>query len=469
MQRLRTVGELRQSGHRPRSVKDELRANLLQALHLGKPPFPTLIGYDSTVVPEVCNAILARHDLLLLGLRGQGKTRLLRSLVNLLDEAVPAIADSDLRDDPLAPISAFARERLNREGEHTPIVWLSREERYQEKLATPDVTMADLFGDVDLVKHAQGRSLADEGTLHYGLIPRSNRGIFCINELPDLAPKIQVGLFNLLQERDVQIRGYPVRFPLDLALAFSANPEDYTSRGRIVTPLKDRIGSVVHTHYPSSREFGIAITDSAAWLERDSLPVFVPGFLKEVIEETARRARLSPSIDQRSGVSVRLSVAGSELLVSNAERRAMLRHEGAIVPRPSDLGALRASARGKLEPALGEEENDVDMLIDRLIGEAVAVVFRERFALEDLADVLAWFHAGGTLRVGESVSATVVGERASVVPGLLDHAAKLLPEATDPVRQGVLAGAVELILEGLYRMGKLSRRNEADAATFGRV
>jgi magnesium chelatase subunit I len=473
MQRPRTVGELRSRGHRPVSVKDEMRANLIRKLRQGEAILPSMVGYQDTVVPEVCNAILARHDLLLLGLRGQGKTRLLRGLVDLLDEAVPAVAGCDLRDDPLAPISAHARNRLAEEGDDTPIVWVGRHERYQEKLATPDVTMADLFGDIDLVKHAQGRSLADEGTLHYGLIPRSNRGIFCINELPDLAPKIQVGLFNLLQERDVQIRGYPVRFPLDMCLAFSANPEDYTTRGRIVTPLKDRIGSVVRTHYPRTREAGLAIIESTAWLERGPLPVFVPVYLKEIVEETARRARVSPAVDQHSGVSARLSIAGCELLVSNAERRALVLGEQAVVPRLCDLTSLRAGSRGKLEAALGEEEGNEDALVEQLVGEALAVLFPLYLSVGDLGEVLGWFGTGRSLTLSDQWPASEVVERGSAVPTLADRAGSLAgrfvpPGASAAVEHGVLAGAIELILEGLYRIGKLSKQREENGERFGR-
>src|SRR5262245_12030854 len=356
----RTVGELRAAGYHPVRVKDEIRRNLLAKLRTGAVVLPGLVGYHDTVVPEVVHALLARHDLLLLGTRGQGKTRLLRQLTELLDDAVPVVAGCELRDDPLAPISAAARQILAERGDDTPVEWLPREERYLEKLATPDVTMADLFGDIDLMKHVQGRPLAEEGSLHFGLVPRANRGLFCLNELPDLAPKIQVGLFNLLQERDVQIRGFPVRFPLDVCVVFSANPEDYTSRGRIVTPLKDRIGSVVRTHYPRTRQEGVAVTDAGAWTERDAVPVAVPAFVKEVIEEVARRARAHPSVNQQSGVSARLAIAGRELAVSSAERRAVRLGERAAVPRLTDLAALPAAARGKLELLLGDEEGQED-------------------------------------------------------------------------------------------------------------
>lgn len=461
MSRPCTVGELRASGYRPRRVKEELRANLLQRLRTGAPLFPGMVGYDQSVVPEVVDALLARHDLLLLGTRGQGKTRLLRQLVDLLDETVPMVAGSELRDDPLAPISVYARQRLADEGEDTPIEWLSRQDRYLEKLATPDVTMADLFGDVDLLKHVQGRSLAEEGSLHFGLIPRANRGLFCINELPDLAPKIQVGLFNLLQERDIQIRGYPLRFPLDICLVFSANPEDYTSRGRIVTPLKDRIGSVVCTHYPRSRRESVAVTDTSAWVERDEVQVVVPMFMKEIVEEVARRARSHPSVNQQSGVSARLAIAGRELLVSRAERRAVLLGSRVAVPRISDLPALLAAARGKLELLLAEEEGQEDRLVEELIREAVRAVFGEYADLELLRPVREWFHTGATVTVGERVSGEAL--RQQIHGTVLEQKARTLA-ASEEVEE--LASAAEFLLEGLHLAGQIGKRRNGEARTF---
>ena len=289
-ERPRTLGELRASGYRVESVKDEMRRNLIAKLQTGEPLFPGILGYEETVVPQIQNAILSKHDMLFLGLRGQAKTRMLRQLVHLLDDAIPVVAGSEVNDNPFDPLSREARDRVAAQGDDTPIAWVGREDRYQEKLATPDVTIADLVGEIDMIKHAEGRYLSSELTMHFGLIPRTNRGIFCINELPDLSPKIQVGLFNVLEERDVQIRGYPVRLNLDLCMVFSANPEDYTNRGRIVTPLKDRIGSVVRTHYPLTRELGIAISDQNAWLRRDGLSLAVPTFIKEIVEEVSRLA-----------------------------------------------------------------------------------------------------------------------------------------------------------------------------------
>src|SRR5687767_2757864 len=328
--RPKTLGELKASGYRPESVKAEMRRNLLAKLRKGEPVFPGILGYDETVFPQVQNAVLSKHDMLFLGLRGQGKTRMLRMLVNLLDDAIPVVAGSEINDDPLRPISKYGRDLVAQQGDETPIEWIGRDRRYHEKLATPDVTIADLVGEIDLVKHAEGRHLASEDVMHFGLIPRSHRGIFCMNELPDLSPKIQVGLFNVLEERDVQIRGFAVRLPLDVCLVFSANPEDYTNRGRIVTPLKDRIGSVIRTHYPLTRELGMAITDANAWLEREQVQVVVPRFMKEVVEEIARVARGSAAINQQSGVSVRMSIANAENMVSNAERRGLQHGEATV-------------------------------------------------------------------------------------------------------------------------------------------
>jgi magnesium chelatase subunit I len=379
--RPKTLGELRQSGYRHRSVKHELRENLIVRLRSDQPIFPGLIGYETTVVPQLINGILARHDLLLLGLRGQAKTRILRSLPELLDEWMPVVADAEVWDDPLAPQLATARRVIERDGDAAAICWVHRSQRYHEKLATPDVTIADLIGEIDLVKHAEGRHLSDEETMHFGLIPRSNRGIFAINELPDLPPRIQVGLFNVLEERDVQIRGYPIRLNLDLLLVFSANPEDYTNRGRIVTPLKDRIGTVVRTHYPFSNAEAMRITSENARLDRGEggLKIEVPAYVHETIEEMVRLARQSPHINQQSGVSVRTSIAALELVVANAERRALACKEPAVVPRVSDLDNVPAACRGKIELMLAESEEAEDKLIGALIGEAVKNVSESHF------------------------------------------------------------------------------------------
>src|SRR5438309_9243478 len=331
MDRPKTLGELKASNYQLIPVKDEMRKNLIRKLQTGEPLFPGIIGYEETVIPQIQNAVLSKHAMLFLGLRGQAKTRMLRQLVHLLDDAIPIVAGSEVNDNPFRPLSRHARDLIAQHGDDTPIEWIGPERRYHEKLATPDVTIADLIGEIDMIKHAEGRYLSSELTMHFGLIPRRNRGIFCMNELLHLAAKLQVGLFNVLEERDIQIRGYPVRLELDLCLVFSANPEDYTNRGRIVTPLKDRIGSVIRTHYPLTREQGIAITDANAWTERDGVPVLVPDFMKEILEEIARLARTSPAINQQSGVSVRMSIANCENMISNAERRGILTHEAPVV------------------------------------------------------------------------------------------------------------------------------------------
>ncbi|MFL6286330.1 MAG: magnesium chelatase, partial [Pyrinomonadaceae bacterium] len=338
----RTLGELKAQGYRVRNVKDEMRANLLDKLRRGERVFPGIVGYDETVIPQIVNAVLARHNVILLGLRGQAKSRIIRQLVNLLDEAIPVIAGSEVNDDPFRPISAYGRQAVEREGDETPIAWVERDSRFVEKLATPDVTIADIIGDVDPIKAARGgHLLSDELTIHYGLLPRANRGLFAINELPDLAGKIQVGLFNIMQEGDVQIKGYPVRLPLDVMLVFSANPEDYTARGKIITPLKDRIGSEVTTHYPTDLQLGVEITKQEAWVEREGVEgrLRLPEFIRELIEQIAFEARDDQRIDKRSGVSQRMPITVTESVVSNAERRAISTGEEEIVPRVSDVYA----------------------------------------------------------------------------------------------------------------------------------
>ncbi len=419
--RPRTLGELKSSGYRIESVKDEMRRNLIAKLKSGQPLFPDILGYEETVVPQIENAILSKHDILFLGLRGQAKTRMLRQLIHLLDESIPIVAGSEINDHPLAPVSKQARELIAEKGDQTPIEWVGRDRRYHEKLATPDVTIADLIGEVDMIKHAEGRYLSSELTMHFGLIPRTNRGIFCMNELPDLAPKIQVGLFNVLEERDIQIRGYPVQLDLDLCMVFSANPEDYTNRGRIVTPLKDRIGSVIRTHYPLTREIGIAISDQNAWLERngvDEARLVVPQYVKEIVEEIARLARSSPHVNQQSGVSVRMSIANLENVVSNAERRSIVNKERWIIPRVSDLGSASASARGKLELTMSEDDGHEDKLIHRIIDEATKNIFALHQDLRELRPVVDYFEGGQSIEVGDTLPTAAILERIAKVPGL---------------------------------------------------
>ena len=477
--RPRTVGELGQSGYRVESVKDEMRRNLVRKLQSGESLFPDILGYEETVVPQIQNAILSRHDMLFLGLRGQAKTRMLRQLVHLLDDAMPIIAGSEINDHPFHPVSSFARELVAAQGDDAPIEWVGREQRYHEKLATPDVTIADLIGEIDMIKHAEGRYLSSETTMHYGLIPRTNRGIFCINELPDLAPKIQVGLFNVLEERDIQIRGYPVRLELDLCLVFSANPEDYTNRGRIVTPLKDRIGSVVRTHYPTTREIGIAISDQNAWLDRadgDSArgpKPAVPLYVKEVVEEVARLARSSPHVNQQSGVSVRMSIANLENVVSNAERRALVNKESYIVPRVGDLAYAVASSRGKLELTMTEEEGHEDKVIQRIIDEAVKNIFALHFDVREFRPIVDFFEAGQTVETGDMVSSKTLLERAGKAPGLRKRAeevaAKFSPDLTEAdARAAAAASAAEFILEGLHVHNKLNKSAKGGATAYRR-
>ena len=461
MNRPRTLGELSASGYQPRSVKDEMRSNLLGRLRSGEGLFPGIVGYDETVIPQVINAILSRHDMLFLGLRGQAKTRMLRLLPELLDEYRPVVDGVDLPDDPLQPVFRQTRELISAQGDATPLRWVHRSERYQEKLATPDVTIADLLGDIDLIKHAAGRHLSDEAIIHFGLIPRSNLGIFAINELPDLAPRIQVGLFNVLEERDVQIRGFPIRLPLDVCMVFSANPEDYTNRGRIVTPLKDRIGSVIRTHYPSDPADSRRITAENAWLDRNGKApsVCVPKWMAETVEEFVRLARTSPHVNQQSGVSVRASIASLETLVSNAERRATLAGASKTCARVSDLAYLAASCRGKIELLLAEDDQSEEKLIRALLGEASKGVAGQYVKLDELEPVVQQFQGGkANLEVGDEVPdealASAVGKLRALAP-----AAEALCSAggLDPADPAALASAGEFLLETLYVNNRLSK------------
>jgi len=474
MERPRTLGELRASGYRMESVKDEMRRNLIAKVRAGTPIFPDVLGYEETVVPQVQNAILSKHDVLFLGLRGQAKTRMLRLLVHLLDEAMPIIEGSEVNDHPYAPISREARDRVAVMGDDTPITWVGRDGRYREKLATPDVTIADLIGEVDMIKHAEGRHLSSELTMHFGLIPRANRGIFALNELPDLSPKIQVGLFNVLEERDVQIRGYPVRLDLDVCMVFSANPEDYTNRGRIVTPLKDRIGSVVRTHYPLTRDLGIAISDQNAWLGRDGgLTLAIPAYIKEIVEEVSRQARTSSHVNQQSGVSVRMSIANLESVVSNAERRALIAGERWIVPRASDLAHLGPSSRGKLELTMSEDDGQEDKLVERIVADAIKAVFAQHAEPKDFRSIVEFFETGKGIEIGDTLAARDVLARVDKVPGLRKRAEelakKLMPELTEPdAREAAIAGAAEFILEGLHVHNKLNKNAKAGTVAYRR-
>jgi magnesium chelatase subunit I len=460
--RIDTLGQLkaavRRGEVRRRPVKDEVRENLADRIRCKEPLFAGIIGYDETVVPQLVNAILARHHFVLLGLRGQAKTRILRALTTLLDEWLPMIPDSEINDDPLGPLSAFGAARAREEGDQMPIRWLPREARYVEKLATPDVTIADMIGDIDPIKAARsGLHLGSELAMHFGLLPRANRGIFAINELPDLAGKIQVGLFNILQEGDVQIKGYPVRLPLDVMMVFTANPEDYTARGKIITPLKDRIGAEIRTHYMASRTDAMRITAQEAWIER-GLAVEVPRFVREVVEEVAFQARQERRIDKRSGVSQRMPISVLETVVSNAERRALVAGESPVVPRVTDLYAALPSMTGKFELEYEGELKGADQVARDVIRAAVHHVFDGYFHDADFARVLEWFELGGALALSDTTSAAALLEQARRVQGLMDLAARgaVAPDAPPPV----LASAVDFVLEGLCSHKKISRTDE---------
>ncbi|MBI4458567.1 MAG: magnesium chelatase [Acidobacteria bacterium] len=459
----KNIGELRRSPfteekYRLRSVKDEMRQNLIEILQRGGKMFQGIIGYDDTVVPQVVNAILSRHNFILLGLRGQAKSRILRSLVTLLDEELPVIAGCEINDNPYAPICRSCRLQLEEKGDATPVTFLPREFRYVEKLATPDVTIADMIGDIDPIKAARGgHQLSDELTIHYGLLPRAHRGIFAINELPDLAGKIQVGLFNIMQEGDVQIKGYPIRLPLDVALVFTANPEDYTARGKIITPLKDRIGSEIRTHYPATVEEGVAITQQEAWLQRGQ-KLTVPPFIQEVIEEIAFLARADKKVDKRSGVSQRLPIACLENAVSNAERRAVCNQENQIVPRITDVYAGLPAITGKFELEYEGEIKGADNVAQELIRGAVGKVFQKYFDGTDLQAVVQWFELGGSLKISESASAGEVVTALKKIQGLLEKAVLLGVKPKD--EPGLAASAGEFILEGLHAHKRISRSEE---------
>ena len=455
----KTVGELKVSGYQFRSVKEELRQNLFDRLKSDQVIFPGIVGYDQSVIPQLINGLLARHDLLFLGLRGQAKTRLLRALPHLLDEYIPTLEGQELLDNPLAPALKSGQALVEQLGDDAPIRWVHRSQRYHEKLATPDVTIADLIGEIDLVKHAEGKYLSDETTMHFGLVPRTNRGIFAINELPDLAPRIQVGLFNVLEERDVQIRGYPVRLPLDLLMVFSANPEDYTNRGRIVTPLKDRIGTVIRTHYPQTVKEAMVITTSNAYLQRDgALDLSIPPFMHEVVEQVVRLARKSPHINQASGVSVRTSIATAELMVSNAERRGIINAETQIVPRICDLAHISAGCRGKIELMLAEEDGAEDKLVFTLLGEAVKDVFEKYADLDDYEDLIEQFRGGANFQVGDEISSETLVASLNQIKGLKSASTQLCRTLElNPKQPAELACAAELLLEALYVNNQLSK------------
>jgi len=464
-----TFGALKRSpwGHPDRalrSVKDELRQNLIARIGAGGPLFHDVVGYEDTVMPQIVNALLSRHNLILLGLRGQAKSRILRALTTLLDDAMPIVAGSEVNDNPFAPISKYARNILDECGEATPIAWVERDSRFVEKLATPDVTVADVIGDVDPIKAARGgHVLSDELTIHYGMLPRANRGIFALNELPDLAGKVQVSLFNIMQEGDVQIKGYPVRLRLDVLLCFTANPEDYTARGKIITPLKDRIGSEIQTHYPDSVETGMAITEQEAWTTRGLRRVRVPDFIAEVVERIAFEAREDKRIDKRSGVSQRMPITVMENIVSNAERRALLTGEDEIVPRIGDIYAALPAITGKIELEYEGELVGGHNIARELIRRAADATFYGRTGGVNADDVIMWFDGGGALQVEDDIAATAVVEGFRTVPGLLGLVEMTALAGKDDAP--LVAAACELILESLVARRKISR---TDAGLYGR-
>ena len=487
--RPRTLRELKASGYRPRTVKDELRANLIARLRAREPLFPGIIGYQHTVEPQIVNAILSRHDFILLGLRGQAKTRLLRALTGFLDEWIPAVEGCPLHSDPFHPLTHHARLVVEGKGDDAPIEWIGREARYQEKLATPDVTIADLIGDIDPIKAATMKlDYSDERVIHYGIIPRTNRGIFAINELPDLQPRIQVGLLNILEEKDFQIRGFPVRMPLDIQVVFSANPEDYTNRGNIITPLRDRISSQIVTHYPQAREQGVAITAQESWVDRDQgVTVKVPSFMRELVEEVAIQARKSEYVDQNSGVSARLPIALIENLVSNAERRGLATGERTVWTRVCDLQQAVSAVSGKVELVLEGEQEGTLNVARALLGRGIKALFAQCFpdaykprrsrgpargaeaaagaeaelASSEYRPILEWFASGNHVAISDDMPQGEYAKTLSAVKSLERLAAKHL----EPETPEEAAVAMELVLEGLHQNSILSRERADGAVT----
>lgn len=464
MQLPRTLGELKRSefaakAEARRSVKDEIRANLIEKLRRRETVFPGIVGYEDTAVPQIVNALLSRHNFILLGLRGQAKSRILRELAGLLDPLLAVVAGSEINDNPFFPLSKYARQKIEEMGDETPVTFVERDARYVEKLATPDVTIADLIGDLDPIKAARGGYiLADELTIHYGLLPRANRGIFAINELPDLASKVQVGLFNIMQEGDIQIKGYPVRLPLDVMLVFSANPEDYTARGKIITPLKDRIGSEILTHYPATVEEGIEITKQESWTARDDKHSLIPEFILRAVEQVAVEARADSRVDRRSGVSQRLPISLIENVISNAERRSLITGERTTVPRISDIYAALPAITGKLELEYEGEQKGHAAIARELIKTSVGKTFENYFDGTDLSSVITWFNDGGTLRVADTDDSELCLKGFQRVNGLINAA--LDSGLTDKSQAALTVTVCELILEGLHAQRKISRSEE---------
>jgi magnesium chelatase subunit I len=458
------LGELVATGYKTRSVREELRENLIARLRKKIPLFPEMIGYAESVVPALESALLAGHDMIFLGERGQGKSRMIRRLVELLDEVTPILAGSEVNDDPLAPISRYGRELVKEKGDKTPIAWITRDQRYGEKLATPDVSIADLIGEIDPIRVAEGRYLADETVIHYGLIPRTNRGIFCLNELPDLAEKVQVGLFNVLEERDFQVKGFKVRLPLDVLVVASANPEDYTRRGRIITPLKDRYQAQIRTHYPATRALEVEVTRQERRKPRaPAVPLFIPPFIEQIVAELTMQARNSPDISQVSGVSVRASIANYETLLAHAERRALRLGENEAVPRLTDLPGLRASMGGKIELEYAGTDKSEAEIIEGLLRRAVLTVWNELCSSFDLEAVVRAFDDGWKVEVGDELPSKEYADGVDKIAGLR-KAVELLECGQTPAR---IAAAVEFVLEGLHLSNKLNREVTGRRVVYG--
>jgi magnesium chelatase subunit I len=458
-----TLGQLRESGWESVPVKEEVRRNAIAKIRAGEPLFDTVLGYEDTVLPQLENALLAGHDVIFLGERGQAKTRMIRALTSLLDEWMPIVAGSEINDDPYNPVSRHARELIAERGDDTPIEWVHRERRFGEKLATPDTSIADLIGEVDPIKVAEGRYLSDELTIHYGLVPRTNRGIFSINELPDLAERIQVGLLNVLEERDVQIRGYKIQLPIDIVLFASANPEDYTNRGRIITPLKDRFGAQIRTHYPLETELEMAIIEQESTpLQAEGLSVSVPDFITEIVAEVSQMARRSPHVNQRSGVSARMSITNYETLVANATRRALASGEREVVPRISDLESLASSTAGKIEIETLEDGRE-GLVIDRIMKAAVLEVFRSRVKPELLPEVVGAFEGGLVVHTGDDLASSEYADALAALPAMPAVLADLGVRSESPA--GV-ASALEFVLEGLHLTKRLNKDSLGGRASY---
>jgi magnesium chelatase subunit I len=461
----RTLGELKKSGQPVLSVREEMRKNLVECLQSGRRILPGIVGYDDTVIPDIENAILSGHHMVFLGERGQAKSRIIRGLISLLDERIPIVQGCEISDNPFTPICRACRRRLEQEGDALPVEWIGREQRYGEKLATPDVSIADLIGEIDPIKVAEGRYLADEETIHYGLIPRTNRGVFAINELPDLTEKVQVGLFNLMEEKDVQIKGYKIRLPLDVVIVASANPEDYTSRGRIITPLKDRFDVQIRTHYPQN------IQDELTIMEQESAPmslrsqaVSVPQFIKEILGHMTFEARKSNEINQASGVSVRVTINNYESLISNAEKRTLRLKEGEVVPRVSDLHAILASTSGKIEMEYVGEDKKEDDLVEKLVNRAILKVFDQYFTVNALQKVVDYFNSGWGVEVSDTMPSQDYLEGIKEIPGLKESIRTLGPMESP----ALMASATEFILEGLHLHQKLNKEMEGGRITYGK-